>query len=561
MLQKLFHAFIVHHILCDIPRSALAIKSLMLYTMDSNKDPCMTRLPQPGGDSDIWGPILNDFLLQSHNTDGTLKNVVHNNVSGEMVYGDLNFPVQPARTGQIIMNTVNDPGGFVQKNIIFRDAGQLSRGGPVWIDYTGRVQAWFGWHDLIPSGSSHHGVEIKTAADPAGPNSSVLVTRFRVKSDADQTQAAFYSTSMLYIENGINSPNTQFGITFNTPQSGSVAAGTSSTGNYTLGRITYSVDNADGATMDIGVGLDSTSSAAIRVFRDTNTPTATFALYAADGTATQTLFMDAKAGSLTMAGRLQYKNTAGTILVNQTPTLDANGHTIFENDVMTSDASHNATFRVFRNTSTTQTRTFRILKGDGTNTDSFIVNAGTGDVTVTGNLTVSGAITANNFFDEFELRRASNVSTMSRLIAATNLGLTTGTVYGILAFAKTAGTFTKIRFATGTSAPSAVTEIRLGVYNSSNVLLAETGNISGTVTSATTLYDNIALGSGVTITAGQQLYLAIAFTGATLNVKGATLTNGMPSLSPVISKTVAYSGGALPTLGSGSTGNVVWIEL
>ena len=33
----------------------------------------MVRLPIPGGDGGDWGTILNDFLSQSHNTDGTLK--------------------------------------------------------------------------------------------------------------------------------------------------------------------------------------------------------------------------------------------------------------------------------------------------------------------------------------------------------------------------------------------------------------------------------------------------------------------------------------------------------
>lgn len=33
----------------------------------------MVRLPQPGNDSGIWGDILNEFLAQAHNTDGTLK--------------------------------------------------------------------------------------------------------------------------------------------------------------------------------------------------------------------------------------------------------------------------------------------------------------------------------------------------------------------------------------------------------------------------------------------------------------------------------------------------------
>lgn len=33
----------------------------------------MARLPQPGGDDNTWGSILNDFLSVEHNTDGTLK--------------------------------------------------------------------------------------------------------------------------------------------------------------------------------------------------------------------------------------------------------------------------------------------------------------------------------------------------------------------------------------------------------------------------------------------------------------------------------------------------------
>jgi hypothetical protein len=36
----------------------------------------MSRLPQPGSDSGTWGDVLNDFLLVSHNADGTLKDAV-----------------------------------------------------------------------------------------------------------------------------------------------------------------------------------------------------------------------------------------------------------------------------------------------------------------------------------------------------------------------------------------------------------------------------------------------------------------------------------------------------
>jgi hypothetical protein len=33
----------------------------------------MARLPQPGGDEDTWGSVLNDFLEVSHGADGTIK--------------------------------------------------------------------------------------------------------------------------------------------------------------------------------------------------------------------------------------------------------------------------------------------------------------------------------------------------------------------------------------------------------------------------------------------------------------------------------------------------------
>ncbi|MFZ2560599.1 MAG: hypothetical protein WAW91_03155, partial [Candidatus Nanoperiomorbaceae bacterium] len=33
----------------------------------------MSRLPIPGSDAGQWGGVSNDFLLQSHNNDGTLK--------------------------------------------------------------------------------------------------------------------------------------------------------------------------------------------------------------------------------------------------------------------------------------------------------------------------------------------------------------------------------------------------------------------------------------------------------------------------------------------------------
>lgn len=42
--------------------------------MQYDEDEIMTRLPTPGSDNNTWGDVLNDFLTQAHNTDGTLKN-------------------------------------------------------------------------------------------------------------------------------------------------------------------------------------------------------------------------------------------------------------------------------------------------------------------------------------------------------------------------------------------------------------------------------------------------------------------------------------------------------
>lgn len=42
----------------------------------------MARLPQPGGDDGTWGDVLNDFLAQSHNADGSLKPINSSSVSG-----------------------------------------------------------------------------------------------------------------------------------------------------------------------------------------------------------------------------------------------------------------------------------------------------------------------------------------------------------------------------------------------------------------------------------------------------------------------------------------------
>ncbi|HVW22983.1 MAG TPA: hypothetical protein VHB51_00645 [Candidatus Saccharimonadales bacterium] len=67
----------------------------------------MTRLPQPGGDDNIWGDLLNDFLNVEHNADGTLKNVARPsdlvpklNKAGDTMTGPLVLPGDPTSSLQ-----------------------------------------------------------------------------------------------------------------------------------------------------------------------------------------------------------------------------------------------------------------------------------------------------------------------------------------------------------------------------------------------------------------------------------------------------------------------------
>ncbi len=54
----------------------------------------MARLPVPGSDNGTWGDILNEYLAVGHNTDGSLKNVVHA-TGDESIGGTKTFVLSP----------------------------------------------------------------------------------------------------------------------------------------------------------------------------------------------------------------------------------------------------------------------------------------------------------------------------------------------------------------------------------------------------------------------------------------------------------------------------------
>ena len=74
----------------------------------------MTRLPQPGSDAGQWGDILNEFLTQAHNTDGTLKDdsvasaqLAPNSVQGSAI-ADGSVTAAKLDPGIIIGGTIAD---------------------------------------------------------------------------------------------------------------------------------------------------------------------------------------------------------------------------------------------------------------------------------------------------------------------------------------------------------------------------------------------------------------------------------------------------------------------
>ena len=64
----------------------------------------MSRLPQPGSDSGQWGQILNDFLSQVHNTDGTLKpSVVDSTALAPNAVDETSLGVTGGVDGQVLV--------------------------------------------------------------------------------------------------------------------------------------------------------------------------------------------------------------------------------------------------------------------------------------------------------------------------------------------------------------------------------------------------------------------------------------------------------------------------
>jgi lysophospholipase L1-like esterase len=106
----------------------------------------MGRLPRPGSDKGTWGDILNDFLQESHNSDGTLKDTgilatKYTVPSGGIPTSDLSTGVQAslANADAAVTGTVPDAASSIKGKL--KLAGDLTGSADVPVITTGAITA------------------------------------------------------------------------------------------------------------------------------------------------------------------------------------------------------------------------------------------------------------------------------------------------------------------------------------------------------------------------------------------------------------------------------------
>lgn len=140
----------------------------------------MARLPVPGADGGNWGDVLNDFLAQSHNSDGTLKTSAVNASGGQGPAG----PQGPAgATGTNGTNGVNGVNG--SKIYTGTTApSTLHSNGDIYVDTTNG--------DFYQQTSGAWGSPVGNLSGPAGPTGPAGSLSANI--------AAYYTAN--YVENG-----------------------------------------------------------------------------------------------------------------------------------------------------------------------------------------------------------------------------------------------------------------------------------------------------------------------------------------------------------------------
>jgi hypothetical protein len=163
------------------------------------------------------------------------------------------------------------------------------------------------------------------------------------------------------------------------------------------------------------------------------------------------------------------------------------------------------------------------------------------------------------------LLRAYEVETIQNDLTSSNNALVSGTIYGLLAICRTAGTYSTIGFVHGVTTPS-LTELRLGVHDPSTANWArvtDTGDIKASLGAGTvgTKIES-ALSAPVVLARGQVVALSIGGSGATMpgvlggpGIRAGVLDTATKAGPKRGRNAFGYTTGNLPALDSTPTQN------
>lgn len=139
----------------------------------------MARLPQPGGDAGNWGEILNEYLSQVHNTDGTLK---------PSIIQSSNLATDAVSTNALANNSVTTSvlavSGGTDGQVLTKDS--LQPGGLAWqsVSVTGGVSSVNTRTGAVTLTASDVGLaNVNNTADTDKPVSSAVQTELNKKID------------------------------------------------------------------------------------------------------------------------------------------------------------------------------------------------------------------------------------------------------------------------------------------------------------------------------------------------------------------------------------------
>ena len=215
----------------------------------------MARLPQPGGDVGNWGQILNEYLSQVHNGDGTLKpNIIQ---SANLATDAVN---NAALANGSVSNTTLAVSGGLDGQVLMKDSSQA--GGLSWTSASGGAATTLGG-DLSGTAANAQIVagavgtaELADGAVSSAKLSSALSTALSNKADASSLSAVATSGSYSDLTNTPSIP-AQF----------APIAGTNITLSGTYPNITFNASTGTGTT-NLGVTASATD---VMVTSDTGT--------------------------------------------------------------------------------------------------------------------------------------------------------------------------------------------------------------------------------------------------------------------------------------------------